>query len=524
MFTDSLLILVSILGHEFPRRVPARAPARDGEEDHDEHQIPLLADAAAAARYPPPHADSPHDAKKLYELRGGECLINETIDSECDVPYNPARMRFEDKKIAINVFMVSVSGKVSAGTATFSLLGKEANTAFEQLQFLEKCPDKQAKIAYSFLFEPLRSRPDRPDRLDRTIIHERRTEEFEDQRKKTSYNSMQLPQTSRSFQQNDAISRLASRSPVQPRNSVNESQVEEVYSIGKREQSKNQGNGDTSLAVHEFLRERKEGRTRQKSKSIKKIVEVNSSKSLHHQMSFVPSPIRINTEYVTEQDTEEMEKLKGKIKNLERNDRTNVQTLRETKEEAERKRNRINQLELAKSELEETVRIRDEKIRRLEKSMKDLQEQAEETNNQLKSSRTQSELRENITREQVKKSEDKYRQSEAEREKITEEYNRALKTYEETEKKYQNILKEKERTHHEEKGKINKKAEALALNLEDAQKEIRELKNQIDDFSRERRQLLESSNEFAIELENCKQICESLTSKLKAESDHTKQL
>jgi chromosome segregation ATPase len=94
-------------------------------------------------------------------------------------------------------------------------------------------------------------------------------------------------------------------------------------------------------------------------------------------MSFVPSPIRINTEYALEQDTEEMEKLRGKIKNLERNDRTNVQTLRETKEEADRKRNRINQLELAKSELEEIVRIRDEKIRKFEKNIKDMQEQTE---------------------------------------------------------------------------------------------------------------------------------------------------
>jgi len=72
----------------------------------------------------------------LYELRNGECNINEVIDSELDAPYNVVRGRFEDKKIIINVFMSSSSGKVAAGSITFSLLGKEAGNSYDNVQFL----------------------------------------------------------------------------------------------------------------------------------------------------------------------------------------------------------------------------------------------------------------------------------------------------------------------------------------------------------------------------------------------------
>ena len=65
-------------------------------------------------------------------------------------------MRYEDKKIVINVFMVSMSGKVASGSVSFSLFGKEPGNVNDCVQFLEKCPDKQAKIYYSFSFEIIR--------------------------------------------------------------------------------------------------------------------------------------------------------------------------------------------------------------------------------------------------------------------------------------------------------------------------------------------------------------------------------
>ena len=66
------------------------------------------------------------------------------------MPYNSSKKRVEDKKISINVFMVSMSGKVAAGGIVFSLFGKDPGIITESMQFLEKCPDKQAKIYFSF--------------------------------------------------------------------------------------------------------------------------------------------------------------------------------------------------------------------------------------------------------------------------------------------------------------------------------------------------------------------------------------
>ena len=86
----------------------------------------------------------------MYPLRNGECSINETIEFECSAPYSNARLRFEERKIYINTFMVSGSGKVASGTVIFSLMGKENNMYFETVQFLEKCPDKQAKLYFGF--------------------------------------------------------------------------------------------------------------------------------------------------------------------------------------------------------------------------------------------------------------------------------------------------------------------------------------------------------------------------------------
>lgn len=64
--------------------------------------------------------------------------------------------------------MVSMSGKVASGSVSFSLFGKEAGHITECVQFLEKCPDKQAKIYYSFSFEMLR----KAERLDKTFFSE----------------------------------------------------------------------------------------------------------------------------------------------------------------------------------------------------------------------------------------------------------------------------------------------------------------------------------------------------------------
>jgi hypothetical protein len=67
--------------------------------------------------------------------------------------------------------MLSLSGKVSAGFASISLNGKEGSFNVENVQFLEKCPDKTAKIYYSYSVEVLSSHM-RPERLDRTLISE----------------------------------------------------------------------------------------------------------------------------------------------------------------------------------------------------------------------------------------------------------------------------------------------------------------------------------------------------------------
>jgi hypothetical protein len=60
--------------------------------------------------------------------------------------------------------MVSMSGKVASGNVAFSLYGKEPGISSECVQFLDKCPDKQAKIYYSFSFEVIR----RSDRFEKS--------------------------------------------------------------------------------------------------------------------------------------------------------------------------------------------------------------------------------------------------------------------------------------------------------------------------------------------------------------------
>jgi hypothetical protein len=132
--------------------------------------------------------DNTTDSRKLFELKNGECLMGETIESECEVVFSPTKMKYEDKKVHINVFMVSMSGKVASGSVVFSLFGKEAGNVTECVQFLEKCPDKQAKIYYSFSFELLR----KSERFDKTYFSEFKEEQA---RKKQGYNSVYIPAT-----------------------------------------------------------------------------------------------------------------------------------------------------------------------------------------------------------------------------------------------------------------------------------------------------------------------------------------
>ena len=66
--------------------------------------------------------------------------------------------------------MLSLSGKVSAGFASILLAGKEGSFNVDNVQFLEKCPDKTAKIYYSYSVEV--SSHLRAERLDKTLISE----------------------------------------------------------------------------------------------------------------------------------------------------------------------------------------------------------------------------------------------------------------------------------------------------------------------------------------------------------------
>lgn len=114
-----------------------------------------------------PYEDTTYDLRKAYEIKSGQCLINQSLSVEVEVEGSTIRNRLQDKKIAINVYMISMSGKVSAGFALLSLLGKQLNTTTENVQFLEKCPDKGAKIYYSYSIEVIRNKS---ERLDKTLI------------------------------------------------------------------------------------------------------------------------------------------------------------------------------------------------------------------------------------------------------------------------------------------------------------------------------------------------------------------
>jgi len=124
-------------------------------------------------------------------------------------------MRYEEKKIVINVFMVSVSGKVSAGSVNFTLFGKDPGVNIDSVQFLDKCPDKQAKIYFNFNFDQQRNKS---ERLDRTIIsdlrlNDRKSGNLDDLKKKNNYNTMPIQETTRQTINQDMFSRYVRKSP-----------------------------------------------------------------------------------------------------------------------------------------------------------------------------------------------------------------------------------------------------------------------------------------------------------------------
>jgi hypothetical protein len=155
------------------------------------------------------------------------------------VPETTIKNRSEEKKITINAFMISISGKVSAGNAILNLLGKELNSTIENVQFLEKCPDKGAKIYYSYSIEVFRSRS---ERLDKTLISElklndrRETDNSDAKKKGNTFSSMQLPEKLRlSFE--DKYFKYPTKSPdrIISTSHINltESKVEQVIPISK---------------------------------------------------------------------------------------------------------------------------------------------------------------------------------------------------------------------------------------------------------------------------------------------------
>jgi hypothetical protein len=58
------------------------------------------------------------DHRGIYELKGGESLINQTIGIEVEVPY--VRGKYEPLKILLMICMVSANGKIPAGTVTIN--------------------------------------------------------------------------------------------------------------------------------------------------------------------------------------------------------------------------------------------------------------------------------------------------------------------------------------------------------------------------------------------------------------------
>ncbi len=152
--------------------------------------------------------------------------MGETLESECEALYSPIKRRFEDKKININIFMVSMSGKVASGSVNFTLFGKEVGQINECMQFLEKCPDKQAKIYYSFSVELLRK-----ERMDKTFYSDYKEEHI---RKNQSFNSAYIPKGTFSPKE-DLIKEFKDKRSTSPQNqNLNESIVEGVTALDSK--------------------------------------------------------------------------------------------------------------------------------------------------------------------------------------------------------------------------------------------------------------------------------------------------
>ena len=80
-----------------------------------------------------------------------------------------------------------------------------------------------------------------------------------------------------------------------------------------------------------------------------------------------------------------------------------MQNLRELKEDSEKKKNRISLLEVAKGELEETTRAKDDKLKRTERALNEANLVKEELNNQIKNMKSQLDVREVSWKEQYRK-------------------------------------------------------------------------------------------------------------------------
>ena len=210
------------------------------------------------------------------------------MNIELDVPETLIKNRQDDKKLTINVFMISNSGKVSAGFATLNLLGKEIASTIENVQYLEKCPDKGAKIYYSYTIEVFRNRN---ERLDKTIISELRLTERKDndtsreKKKMSTYNSMHIPQAVRhSFEEKYF---KPQRSPIKQINNPNltESSVEKIDHVVKTPKERM----STNFSGYDFPRANKS-----KSKSKTKIKQVSSSQNIMAPAIYTPLTTRMS--------------------------------------------------------------------------------------------------------------------------------------------------------------------------------------------------------------------------------------
>lgn len=144
------------------------------------------------------------------------------------------------------------------------------------MQYLEKCPDKGAKIYYSYTIEVFRNRN---ERLDKTIISELRLTERKDndtsreKKKMSTYNSVHIPQAQSGRFSFEEKYFKTQRSPIKQINNANltESSVEKVDHVVRTPKERM----STNFSGYDFPRANKS-----KSKSKTKIKQVNSSQNI----------------------------------------------------------------------------------------------------------------------------------------------------------------------------------------------------------------------------------------------------